>query len=118
MEWKRREDREFLGPVPSAIREFRKNFRSIRTGKEIWRQISIDKNPPAAVKSVSEVINLNHWSRHPPPVFRTPGERVQIRVNRPCRSAAVVKVNGAQVNERAESVLPGELCNRKCNIGI
>src|SRR5206468_549526 len=64
------------------------------------------ENPPALVKSVSQVVDLDDGSSQLAATFDAPDNRVHPGVNRPGRTSAMVQVNRAQSNHRAEALLP------------
>src|SRR5690348_15316507 len=64
------------------------------------------------------MIDFYSRSSHFAAVFHSPGQRIEPRVKRTRRAAAVVQIHRAQPNDGAERALPGKARQRNRYIGI
>src|SRR5207248_2572886 len=64
------------------------------------------------------MVNFHGGSGQFAAIFYAPGERIQPRVNRAGRAAAIVKVHCAQPDDGAERALPGEARKREREVRV
>jgi hypothetical protein len=86
--------------------------------EEVTGEFRVDEYPAAAIKSIAVVIDLQDRGRELAAVFDAPGERVEAGVERAGGASAVVEIDGAEANDGAEGVLPGECGKLQGDLGI
>src|SRR5215510_10686350 len=98
IEWQHRSHREFLAALHGNLGESANQICCLPVVVEFRGQLGIEEDPATAAERISEVIDLKRRSRQLASVLHPPGEDVQASIDRACRSATVVEINGAEAN--------------------
>ena len=109
---------ELQGSLEGAIGEGAEQLGGIGRRIKIGREIGGEKNPAAAVKAGREMIDLEEWSGEAAPIGDSPDEGVEFCVERAGRTAARIKIVGAETNDGAERLFPGKVGEIDGNFGI
>src|SRR5215472_1967020 len=86
--------------------------------KETGDQSGIHEDPTSAIKPIAIVVNLNRRRRQLSPSLRSPGQGIEVRINRTGRASATIEIHRTQANDRAVASFPLPGRNREWNFGI
>ena len=101
-----------------AVGEGAKKLRGIGRGIKIGREFGGEKNPAAAIEAGREMVDLQEGSGEAAAIGDAPDERVEVDIERTGGTTAIVEVVGAETNDGAEGLFPGEMREIDRDIGI
>ncbi len=111
-------NRELQGSLEGPIGDGAEQLDGLGRRIKIGREIGGEKNPAAAVKAGREMIDLEEWSGEAASIGDSPDEGVEFCVERAGRTAAGIKIVGAETDDGAKGLFPGKVGEIDGNFGI